>query len=102
MSLGKIMEIYQFFWMFESHAQQRLAWEDAAQARIARVRAEAQAAAQLQAMLDRTPAGGLWHAARKDEAALGQSGLLALVSFWIRRRGGCGAALTSVFSAASR
>ena len=76
MSLGKIMEIYQFFWMFESHAQQRLAWEDAAQARIARVRAEAQAAAQLQAMLDANPSGELGNAALKDDDALDQSGLL--------------------------
>ncbi|MBN9033805.1 MAG: hypothetical protein BGO05_21410 [Rhizobiales bacterium 63-7] len=76
MSLGKIMEIYQFFWMFESHAQQRLAWEDAAQARIARVRAEAQAAAQLQAMLDANPSGELGNAALNDDDALDQSGLL--------------------------
>ena len=25
MSLHRIIELYQFFWMFESHAQQRLA-----------------------------------------------------------------------------
>ena len=76
MSLGKIMEIYQFFWMFESHAQQRLAWEDAAQARIARVRAEAQAAAQLQAMLDANPSGARGNATLNDDDALDQSGLL--------------------------
>ena len=42
MSFGRLMEVYQFFWMFESHAQQRLAWQDAEEMRIARVRAEAQ------------------------------------------------------------
>ena len=44
MSVRRLVEIYQFFWMFESHAQQRLAWEDAEQARIARARAEMLAA----------------------------------------------------------
>ena len=76
MSLGKVMELYQFFWMFESHAQQRLAWKDAAQARMARIRAEMQAAAQLQAMLDANPSGSLGHAVLNDEDALKQSGLL--------------------------
>ena len=45
MMFRQLMDFYQTIWMFESHAQQRLAWEDAAQARIARSRAEAQAAA---------------------------------------------------------
>ena len=76
MSLGKLMEIYQFFWMFESHAQQRLAWEDAAEARIARARAEALAAAQLQAMLNANPSGSLGHAQLDDEDALRKAGLL--------------------------
>jgi hypothetical protein len=74
--IGRVMEIYQFFWMFESHAEQRLAWQDAAQARIARDRAEAQAAAQLRAMLDANPSGQLGHAALDDEDALRRSGLL--------------------------
>lgn len=76
MSLGKVMELYQFFWMFESHAQQRLAWKDAEQARVARVRAEMQAAAQLQAMLDANPSGSLGNAILNDEEALKDSGLL--------------------------
>jgi hypothetical protein len=76
MSFGRISEIYQFFWMFESHAQQRLAWKDAAQARIARVRAEAQSAAQLRAMLDANPSGALGDAKLDDLAILGKSGLL--------------------------
>lgn len=76
MSLGRIMEFFQFFWMFESHAQQRLAWDDAAEARIARARAERLAAAQLQAMLDANPSGSLGHAALNDTDSLNQSGLL--------------------------
>ncbi len=76
MSLGKLMEIYQFFWMFESHAQQRLSWEDAAEARIARQRAEALAAAQVQAMLNANPSGSLGHAQLDDEDALRKAGLL--------------------------
>jgi hypothetical protein len=76
MSFGKLMEIYQFFWMFESHAQQRLSWEDAEQARIARMRAETQAAAQLEAMLVANPSGSLGHAKLNDEDAIEESGLL--------------------------
>jgi hypothetical protein len=76
MSFRWITEAYQFFWMFESHAEQRLSWQDAAQARIARTRAEAQAAAQLQAMLDANPSGSLGHAKLNDPVSLEQSGLL--------------------------
>lgn len=76
MSLGRIMEIYQFFWMFESQAQQRLAWEDAAQARIARARAERVAAAQLRAMLLANPSGALGDAQLNDLEKLQRSGLL--------------------------
>ncbi|WP_431284506.1 hypothetical protein ACQW02_06800 [Humitalea sp. 24SJ18S-53] len=76
MSVRKIVELYQFFWMFESHAQQRLAWEDAAQARIARMRAEAQAAAQLRAMLNANPSGALGNARLNDWENLERSGLL--------------------------
>lgn len=76
MSLGRIMEIYQFFWMFESHAQQRLAWNDAAQARIARARAEAQSAAQLRAMMIAHPSGALGKGQLNDRDALERSGLL--------------------------
>ena len=76
MSFGRIMEIYQFFWMFESHAQQRLAWNDAEQARLARARAEAQAEAQLRAMLDANPSGSLGDARLDDFDVLDRSGLL--------------------------
>lgn len=76
MSLGKLVQVYQFFWMLESHAQQRMAWEDAAEARFARMRAEAQAAAQLRAMLAANPSGQLGHAKLNDEDALHRSGLL--------------------------
>ncbi len=76
MSLRTLLEIYQTLWMFESHAQQRLAWEDAEQARIARMRAEAQAAAQLQAMLIANPSGSLGNSKLNDEDSLEESGLL--------------------------
>jgi hypothetical protein len=42
---GRLLEIYQFFHMLEAHHHQRLAWEDAEQARIARDRAERAAGA---------------------------------------------------------
>lgn len=76
MSVRNLVEIYQFCWMLESHQQQRLAWEDAKQARLARARAEAQAAAQLRAMLNANPSGSLGHAKLNDVEALKKSGLL--------------------------
>lgn len=76
MIFGRFVEIYQFFWMLESHRAQRMAWKDAAEARLARARAEAQAAAQLQAMLDANPSGQLGNARLNDEDALRRSGLL--------------------------
>lgn len=76
MSFRKAVEVYQFFWMLESNYQQRLAWEDAAEARIARARAEAQAAAQLRAMLDANPSGSLGHARLNDIDSLFDAGLL--------------------------
>lgn len=75
MSLRRLTEIYEICWMFESHAQQRLAWEDAAQARMARERAEAMARAQLRAMLLANPSGALGHARLNDRDALERSGL---------------------------
>jgi hypothetical protein len=76
MSLSKVMEIYQFFWTFESHHHQRLAWDDAAEARVARARAEALAQAQLDAMLTANPSGSLGHGKLDDEDSLEGSGLL--------------------------
>lgn len=76
MSLRRLLELYQFVHMLESHYQQRLAWEDAQQARLARLRAEAQAAAQSRAMLDANPSGQLGNARLDDETALRESGLL--------------------------
>jgi len=76
MSVRGLVEIYQFFWMLESNAQQRLAWKDAAEMRIARVRAEKQAAAQLAAMLDANPSGQLGDSRLNDDEALKRSGLL--------------------------
>ena len=72
----KAMEVYQFLHMIEAHAQQRLAWEDAAKARIARDRAEAQAAAQLEAMLHANPSGQLGTSAFNDSSTLKNAGLL--------------------------
>lgn len=74
--LSKLIELYQFLWMLESHAQQRLAWEDAAEARLARARAEAQAAARVQAMLVANPSGQLGDSRLNDIEALKDSGLL--------------------------
>lgn len=74
--LGQLLDLYQLIWMFQSHGEQRLGWKDAAQARLARERAEAQAAAQLQAMLDANPSGSLGHAKLNDEDALRESGLV--------------------------
>lgn len=76
MSFNRLIELYQLLWMFESHGEQRLAWRDAGEARIARARAEAQAAARLEAMLDANPSGQLGNARLDDPDALDQSGLL--------------------------
>jgi hypothetical protein len=76
MSFRKVFELYEIYWMFQSHAQQRLAWQDAAEARLARARAEAQAAIQLQAMLDANPSGQLGRAELNDEKSLKETGLL--------------------------
>lgn len=72
----QLLEIYQIVWMFQSHSAQRRAWKDAAQARVARTRAEAQATAQLQAMLIANPSGQLGNAKLNDEQAMRRSGLL--------------------------
>lgn len=77
MSVGKFIQVYQFLHSLEAHAQQRLAWEDAAEARIARQRAELRAQLQLQAMLDANPSGMLGNAKLNDPRALEESGLLS-------------------------
>ncbi len=74
--IGKVIEVYQMVHMFESHAQQRLAWEDAAKARLARDRAEAQARAQLSAMLEANPSGQLGTSTLDSIEALRRAGLL--------------------------
>ncbi len=76
MTLRSLLELYEIYWMFQSHSQQRLAWQDAAEARIARIRAEAQARAQLEAMLEANPSGQLGHAKLNDEEVLKEAGLL--------------------------
>jgi hypothetical protein len=75
-AFSRLMEIYNFLWMLDSHAAQRLAWRDAEEMRVLRVRAEAQAAAQLQAMLDANPSGQLGNAELDDDEAIRNSGLL--------------------------
>lgn len=75
-AFNRIMEIYNFIWMLESHSAQRLAWRDAEEMRVARMRAEAQAAAQAQTMLDANPSGQLGNAALDDEDAIKRSGLI--------------------------
>ena len=74
--MRQISEFIQFFWMFESHYQQRLAWRDAEEMRVARARAEARAAAQHKAMLNANPSGQLGHSVLNDEEALRKSGLI--------------------------
>jgi hypothetical protein len=76
MSLGKLIELHQFIWMFETHRQQRLTWRDAAEARVSRTRAESRAAAQAKAMLDANPSGQLGNARLNDPRSLKESGLL--------------------------
>lgn len=72
----KAMEVYQFFHMVESHHHQRLAWNDAKEARIAKMRAEKQAALQLKAMLEANPSGQLGTSALNDRTQLKRGGLL--------------------------
>lgn len=76
MSLRQLLELHQFLFSLESQAAQRLAWEDAEHARIARARAEAIAAARLRAMLNANPSGQLGDAQLNDLDALKRSGLL--------------------------
>ncbi len=71
-----LMSLYQFAWQLEANGQQRLSWGDAAEARIARLRSEAQARDQLQAMLEANPSGSLGSAKLNDEQALFDAGLL--------------------------
>lgn len=76
MVFRQITDVVQFFWMFESHYHQRLAWKDAKQARIARDRAEAQSIAQYQAMLLAHPSGALGDSQVNDADKLKSAGLL--------------------------
>jgi len=76
MIFGPILALYRFWWMIRSHRAQRLAWDDAAQARVARARSERIAEERLQAMLDANPSGQLGNAKLNDWEALERSGLL--------------------------
>lgn len=73
---GGLISAYQFFWMLESHAQQRLAWNDSEQARIARIIAEARANAQHRAMVDANPSGQLGRSELGTSEVLKRGGLL--------------------------
>jgi len=74
--MRQLVEIYQFIWMLESHAQQRRAWDDAEEMRIARRRAETLADMRMQAMLDANPSGQLGDSELNDLNKLKDSGLL--------------------------
>jgi hypothetical protein len=76
MKAKTFLDGYQFGFMLLSHYNQMRAWQDAAEARVARRRAEALAAEQAQAMLDANPSGQLGRAKLNDEGALRRSGLL--------------------------
>ncbi len=76
MSVGRLIGMYETVWMIQSHRQQRLAWADAQEARHARARAEAAAAAQLRAMLLANPGGALGNAKLNDPESLKAAGLL--------------------------
>ncbi len=71
-----MVEIYQFFWMLESHHEQRLAWRDAEEARRARIIAESRAVAQHRAMMLANPSGQLGRSGLGSREALERSGLL--------------------------
>ncbi len=72
----KLLRLYEIYWMFSSHMEQRKAWHDAAEARQSRARAEAMAAAQLEAMLIANPSGSLGRSMLNDPDSLEESGLL--------------------------
>jgi hypothetical protein len=76
MNRKKLLEAYQFGFMLLTHYNQVRSWQDAAEARIARMRAEETAQAQLRAMLDANPSGQLGNARLDDETVLRESGLL--------------------------
>lgn len=74
--LGNLIQIYQFVWSLEAHREQRLAWRDAAEARRARLIAEARAQAQHCAMMEANPSGQLGRSALGTRDALKKGGLL--------------------------
>ena len=74
--IGSLIQIYQFIWSLEAHREQRLAWRDAAEARRARLMAEARAQAQHNAMMKANPSGQLGSSALGNREALKKGGLL--------------------------
>lgn len=74
--LNGFIQLYQFIWSLEAHREQRLAWRDAAEARRARMIAEAKAQAQHIAMMDANPSGQLGRSALGSRDTLEKGGLL--------------------------
>jgi len=74
--MSKFIMVCNFLWQLEAQQQQRLAWEDAAQARIDRARANALAMVQHENMLRANPSGMLGNARLNDREALIEAGLL--------------------------
>lgn len=76
MKQNTFLLVLQVIGTIEAAYQQHLAWQDAAEAREARRRAEAKAARQARAMLTAHPSGALGRGRLNDVAALRRSGLL--------------------------
>lgn len=74
--ISGFIQIYQFIWSLEAHREQRLAWRDAAEARRARLIAEARAQAQHRAMMEANPSGQLGRSALGTRESLEKGGLL--------------------------
>jgi hypothetical protein len=74
--ISKLFSYYQMVRSFEVDRHQRLAWEDAEKARIARDKSIETAKEKAQAMLDANPSGQLGRSKLDDEAALKRAGLL--------------------------
>ena len=71
-----LMKFFRFGWSALEHYQQALSWADAAEARQARLEAEALAAARLEEMLDANPSGQLGNSQLNDANALRKADLL--------------------------
>lgn len=74
--MSKFIMVCNFLWQMEAQHHQRLAWEDAEQARMDRARANALAVIQIERMLSAHPSGMLGNARLNDREALKKAGLL--------------------------